>query len=161
MSGCACFSNNHSVGHALCCRSLDLRVVAALLWSGSHQTHLAMAGVLLACLHVLLSKKENKTKVLCHNGSLFTPEAARGPLVARLTWLSRHGVMSVVQGGSAAHACVVLSVMLSLEGCYVSGAASNHLVSASWFLAWHAGCASSQRCTARVSKISCCHQNLQ
>ena len=39
----------------------------------------------------------------------------------------------MVQGGSAAHACVVLSVMLSLEGCYVSGAASNHLVSSCCF----------------------------
>ncbi|KAL3137830.1 hypothetical protein ABBQ38_005085 [Trebouxia sp. C0009 RCD-2024] len=36
-----------------------------------------------------------------------------------LAWLDK--------GGSAAHACVVLSVMLSLEGCYVAGAASNHL----------------------------------
>ena len=36
---------------------------------------------------------------------------------------------AILQGGSAAHACVVLSIMLSLEGCYVSGAASNHLVS--------------------------------
>ena len=33
-----------------------------------------------------------------------------------------------MQSGSAEHACVVLSIMLSLEGCYVSGAASNHLV---------------------------------
>lgn len=39
----------------------------------------------------------------------------------------------VVQGGSATHACVVLSAMLSLEGCYVSGAASNHLVSSCCF----------------------------
>ncbi len=39
------------------------------------------------------------------------------------------GFAAILQGGSAAHACVVLSIMLSLEGCYVSGAASNHLVS--------------------------------
>lgn len=73
--------------------------------------------------------------------------------------------VSMMQGGSAAHACVVLSVMLSLEGCYVSGAASNHLVS-SCCLQHGISVVSLvlQGCclvTADVVNRRCCHQSLE